>query len=991
MRRVVSFVACIALAVGLVPAIAWATQNVVVSPHPIWESPRVMDGRVYSIVQAGGRIVVGGTFTTVRDYDSSTDQTRTGIFAFDPATGKIDPAFAPTFDKDVNAIVPAPDGTSVIVGGAFKTVNGVARQGLVKVSLADGSIDPTFTATTNNTVNDMALWNGRVIVGGMFRKLSGTTRERLGAIDATTGAIDAFNVPVIDSRDQYAPYIQELDVSPDSTRLVIVGNFLTVGAQPREQIAMIDLTTAPVSVADWATTLYNPDCASVYNDTYMRDVAFSPDSSYIVAVTTGAFFANRLCDTASRWEVGQTGTDLQPTWVTYTGGDTHWHVTITNAAVYVGGHQRWENNPNPSPGGDNDGPGSVSRKGIAALDPLSGVPLSWNPTRDRGRGVEAFLATDDYLYVGSDTVLFDNSVRQRLAILPTAGGSPNPSPDLISLPVNMYVGHSTGLMDRSTFDGNTVSAATVFSGPGLDGNNWSSARDGFVQNANLVYYGASSAYYRRTFNGTTFGTPTNLSTSVGYVDTNASLTPFDQPYNVDTTKTAAYKNGRIYYTRTNDTRLWWRWYSLESGIIGAQEYLASSADFSGATSLEVAGNWLYASWNDNKLYRFYVNGPVVDATSKTLVNDGNLSGRVWSDVTLMAFTQASGTGFEPPAPVPPPPLTCANDVWKAEYYANMTLTPPINTQRCEASINYDWGSGSPTGTTVGPDRFSVRWTTTHRVDARTRLSFTARADDGVRVWVDDQPVIQAWKDQSPTTYTGSIDVPAGDHTIRVEYYENGGGAVAQVSYTSAVVPDPPDIGIVTTDPLAPASGDVALHDQLVALGYDVDYLADSTVDSTATAAYDLIWVTGNARAGKLGNRLRTITQPVVVSKSFTYTAFNMATSSSTVKGTSITIADPSHPLAAGRSGIVTVASSQVTFGLGTPATSAAVVATINGTPAIFAYTPGQALTDGSAAPACRVALPYEFDSPASLTTDGRAFITAAASWSLGSACLPPGP
>ena len=51
---------------------------------------------------------------------------------------------------------------------------------------------------------------------------------------------------------------------------------------------------------------------------------------------------------------------FSPTWINHSGGDTHWAVHITDAAVYLGGHQRWENNPNPSPGGDNDGPGAVS-------------------------------------------------------------------------------------------------------------------------------------------------------------------------------------------------------------------------------------------------------------------------------------------------------------------------------------------------------------------------------------------------------------------------------------------------------------------------------------------------------------------------------------------------------------------------------------------------------------------------------------------------------
>jgi hypothetical protein len=125
---------------------------------------------------------------------------------------------------------------------------------------------------------------------------------------------------------------------------------------------------------------------------------------------------------------------------------------------------------------------------------------------------------------------------------------------------------------------------------------------------------------------------------------------------------------------------------------------------------------------------------------------------------------------------------CASGQFVAQYFNNRTLSGAPTFTRCDASIGFNWGSGGP-GNGVASDNFSVRWTARPTFAART-YRFTARADDGVRVWLDGTLIIDAWRDQSATTYTATRTVSAGEHEVRMEYYERGGAAVAQLSWTT---------------------------------------------------------------------------------------------------------------------------------------------------------------------------------------------------------------
>lgn len=130
------------------------------------------------------------------------------------------------------------------------------------------------------------------------------------------------------------------------------------------------------------------------------------------------------------------------------------------------------------------------------------------------------------------------------------------------------------------------------------------------------------------------------------------------------------------------------------------------------------------------------------------------------------------------APPPPPPPTSA---WRAEYYVGTGLGGQPVLVRDEAAVNYNWGYGSPAAQ-VPVDQFSARWTTNLNLTPG-RYRFSATSDDGVRVWVNNQMIIDAWFDRPASTFTGELTVGGGLVPVRIEYYENTLLAEMRFSYT----------------------------------------------------------------------------------------------------------------------------------------------------------------------------------------------------------------
>jgi hypothetical protein len=447
-QRLFAVVGVAAVCVGGLVAPSQAgqvTHDGIVHVDPENWTPHVSDGRVRQVARVGDTFVGVGKFTSVRKGGTATQIPRTNIFAWD-TNGDISTTFVPNIPAEIFDVLPAGDG-DVYVAGMFTNVNGAARTNRVaRIDVATGAVVASFRSPGfNNRVTDIHLANGKLYVGGWFSEVGGQPRTALAALDPSTGA-DTGSVALTftDTWNGGTVGLSKFAMTPDGSRLVAVGNFRNVNGQSRPQIAMVDTSGSNAQLTDWATTRFTTTCSARF-ETYLNAVDISPDGQYFVVVTTGAYSggpnSGTLCDTASRWEVNRSGPGQQPTWVDYTGGDTLTAVEITGAAIYVGGHQRWMNNPFAA---DRLGPGGVARSGIAALDPANGLPFSWNPGRQRGSGVWGMLTTQEGLWISHDSANLGGEPRQRLAFLSLADGTQLPANDTGSLPGEVYLAGGAG-------------------------------------------------------------------------------------------------------------------------------------------------------------------------------------------------------------------------------------------------------------------------------------------------------------------------------------------------------------------------------------------------------------------------------------------------------------------------------------------------------------------------------------------------------------------
>ena len=169
----------------------------------------------------------------------------------------------------------------------------------------------------------------------------------------------------------------------------------------------------------------------------------------------------------------------------------------------------------------------------------------------------------------------------------------------------------------------------------------------------------------------------------------------------------------------------------------------------------------------------------------------------------------------------PPPATGA---FTGCYYNNTTLSGNPVIVRTDPHVDFYWGNGSP-DRSLPPLNFSARWQGNFTF-SQGNYSFPVVASDGIRLYVDGNLVIDRWRDQPPSMYTGSQTLSQGNHLIVVEYYEHTGGATAQVSWQNgAPAPQTPVISLFTVAPSSSTPG------QPVTLSFSVLGAATVSIDN----------------------------------------------------------------------------------------------------------------------------------------------------------------
>ncbi len=211
------------------------------------------------------------------------------------------------------------------------------------------------------------------------------------------------------------------------------------------------------------------------------------------------------------------------------------------------------------------------------------------------------------------------------------------------------------------------------------------------------------------------------------------------------------------------------------------------------------GSWIFCanegqtcSFTGTKQVRYGANGFYVYKVFTTSVLCSNT---VFGDPAPNQVKQChySSSTVSTPTPTPilptptrtptPSPVVGSGTGLRGNYYGKTNFTNYKFT-RIDPVINFNWGT-TRINNKIGPDSYSIRWTGFVQPEYSQTYTFYVTSDDGARLWVNNQLIINNWVNQAMTEKSGTITLTAGQkYTIRLEYYENFGSAGVQFRWSS---------------------------------------------------------------------------------------------------------------------------------------------------------------------------------------------------------------
>ena len=195
-----------------------------------------------------------------------------------------------------------------------------------------------------------------------------------------------------------------------------------------------------------------------------------------------------------------------------------------------------------------------------------------------------------------------------------------------------------------------------------------------------------------------------------------------------------------------------------------------AVSFDASASVDPDGDYLLYAWSFG------------DGASATGPTAAHTYASVATFDPVLVVTDAVGATAQASAEVSVTPPGLRGDYYDAVDFTDLVLT------RTDETIDFDWSWGAP-APGVGPDTFSVRWTGRIVPEYTETYTFYTTSDNGIRLFVDDAPVIDDWVEHDVTESSGAIALTAGqEYPVRIDFYENCCGALARLSWSSASQP-----------------------------------------------------------------------------------------------------------------------------------------------------------------------------------------------------------